>query len=1070
MVEKDDIESISGLAAMQKGMLFSHVVDTGSDAYVEQFDFTIAGEIDAGHLRTALAGVSRTYGVLRSLFSFRNTDEPYQIVLRERDPEWRVLDVRPSADPAAEVDALKAADRARGFDLAREVLLRATLVRVADRRWRLVLTFHHIVLDGWSLGPLFATMMGYYDELTSTGTYRQKSEALPYSEYIAWYENQHDTDARRHWADALEGYETAAVLPTTERPGGYQGASHRFTLPAGLYEGLRGFARDAKVTQNAVFQAAWGVVLQKFNHTDDVVFGSVVSGRGTALPGVGEAVGLFCNTQPVRVRTSAGQDFTGLCRDVQDAYLRANAYEHFALHEIQALTSLRTGLLDHVVAFENYPLSDQLQEFGGDEGDDDLAFEGVEVFERTSYDLHIVVNPGREFAVTFVYNENAYAPELMATLERSLLRVLTAAVADPAVPVAGLALADAPARHTAATASPRLGSTLPAVFAEVVARHGERTALTWQGRHHTYRDLDAWSDAIARRLTDLGVAPGDPVGVLADRRPELVAAFLGVLKTGAFYVPIDTKDADPRVGHILADAGARHLCTVTDFAPKAPASVEVLLVDPPTGDVPAFTGPATANADTAYLMYTSGSTGAPKGCGISHRNILRLVTDQTFFDFSAEQVVMFTGSPAFDSSTFEIWGTLLHGGTLVLAEELDVLDGDRMRAMITASGVRSMWLTSPLFNQLCDQDPTIFASLEHLLVGGSALSVPHLATVRAACPGLVLTNGYGPTENTTFSTTHRVRPADLERGRIPIGVPLAHSTAHVLDRALNPLPPGAVGELCVGGDGVSAGYHRQPELTAQRFVTVPALPGERLYRTGDLVRELPDGTFDYLGRADDQVKISGFRIELGEVEHVVRALPGVRDVSVICVENAGEKSLRGFYTTDSGLTPDQVRQGLAANVAPYLVPAELVALESLPLNKSGKVDRAALAAIRPAAPTPASAAELSGLSEMERVVYDALADLVPSGAVDVRRNFFDLGINSLNLLTINNRLRKALDRDLPLVLYFEHTSIAALAAHLASGGTDQAEPDAPAPDEEEEQELVLATSRLLLDLHDDPEM
>src|SRR5690625_3570287 len=279
MIDKDNVESISGLAAMQKGMFFSYSVDTESDAYVEQFDFTGAGTLDADLLRTALAALSRHYSVLRTIFSFRNTDDPYQVVLKEWSPPLDVLDLREAPDIDQAVSEFKAADRAAGFTLDKDVLIRATLIRIADQRWRLIITFHHIIVDGWSLGPLFGTLFGYYDELARTGAIQQRHEAHPYREYIGWSARQHTQDARQHWAGVLDGYDRPAALPTDRRAEGYHGATHSFTLPEDLHAGLKRFVQQEQVTSSAVFQAAWAVVLQKFTYTDDVVFGSVVSGR-----------------------------------------------------------------------------------------------------------------------------------------------------------------------------------------------------------------------------------------------------------------------------------------------------------------------------------------------------------------------------------------------------------------------------------------------------------------------------------------------------------------------------------------------------------------------------------------------------------------------------------------------------------------------------------------------------------------------------------------------------------------------------------------------------------------------
>ncbi|MEU6183538.1 non-ribosomal peptide synthetase [Streptomyces coeruleorubidus] len=1069
MVDKDNIESITGLAAMQKGMLFHHAADAGSDAYVEQFDFTGTGEVDARHLRTALTALSRHYAVLRSVFSFRNTDEPYQVVLKEWAPPLDVLDHSATPDAEEAIAAFKAVDRARGFDLGKDVLLRATLIRTGGERWHLVLTFHHIILDGWSLGPLFGTLFAYYDELVRTGTLRQRREAHPYADYLAWYGRQRGEDALRHWTRELDGYERPAVLPTARRADGYRGATHRFTLPDELYTGVRRFARENRLTLSAVFQAAWGVVLQKFNYTDDVVFGSVVSGRDVDVDGVEDMVGLLVNTQPVRVTTGEGTGFADLCRSVQDAYRRAVPYHYCPLHEVQSRVPLKNELLNHVLAFENYPLADRLRDFGSDDG---LRLEDVEVFERTDYDFHIVVHPLDRLEVAFTYNANLYAPALMETLQAALVRVFAAAVEDPAVPVRRIALlGPAPCTGTDRDARPAATApqpTLADAFDAIARTHGDRAAVVWRGREYSYRAIDRWSDAVAWKLKELGAGPGAAVGVLADRRPELIVAMLGVLKSGNHYVPVDTKDAAPRIEDVLDDAGVRLVCTVGEFTGRVPDRLGSLLVDELPTDRPRFPRPASATDAVAYLMYTSGSTGRPKGCHITHRNIQRLFTDQTYAAFGDDQTVVMTSSPAFDACTFEIWGTLGSGGTLVLPDEVDILDGTRLRALVERHGARRLWLTTSLFHQLCDHDPEMFGTLDHLLVGGTVLSRQHTAKALDACPGLRITNFYGPTENTVFSTAHPIRAEDLSRDRIPIGRVLNHTTAHVLDNGLNPLPPGATGELCLGGDGVSPGYLNRPELTREKFVMVPALPGERLYRTGDLVRQEPDGTLDYIGRTDDQVKINGFRVELGEVEALLASVDGVTEAVVVAAEENGAKTLRGYYRAAGDLPPEAVRSELTARVAGYLVPSVLLRVETFPLNKSGKVDRGQLAQYRSEPRAGVRGTAGRPLSVTEQTLLGVVSDLLPGADIDLNQNFFDLGLNSLDLLTIGNRLRKTLGREVPVPLFFEHTSVSALAAHLDTPDADgeAASGDALAGEREEEQ-AALVTGRLLMQLDDE---
>ncbi|MCO1579142.1 amino acid adenylation domain-containing protein [Crossiella sp. SN42] len=1089
MIATENIESVSGLAAMQKGMLFSHVVGAGSDAYVEQFDFTGTGEVDLERLRAALRATSRHYGVLRTVFSFQRTDEPYQVVLNDWPPRVEAIDYRDRDDADRAIEEFKAADRATGFELDSGVLLRATLIMVGDQRWRLVVTFHHIILDGWSLAPLFRTWFEYYDELARAGSIVQRHEARPYADYIAWCEQRHDDDqARRYWSEALDGYERPAGLPADRRGEGYRHATHRFELPQDLHDGLARLARQLAVTPSTVFQAVWGVVLQKFNYTDDVVFGSVVSGRNAEVDGIENMVGLFANTQPVRVTAAEDTDFAGLCRAAHAASLRSSRYEHFPLHEVQSLSPLRNALLNHVIAFENYPMSERLREFGAGDGAGP-RFHGVEVFERTSYDFNIVVAPGTRLGVSFLYNACVHSVALMETLERCLVRVLATVVEDARIRIRDIGMWE-PERHTATTApdssaapSISLESSLLEVFDDVVRTHADRTALLWRGAEYTYRTLDGWSDAVARTLVDRGVGSDTGIGVLADRRPELVVAILAILKTGNYYVPVDTKDARARVETVLTDAGVRCLCTVADFAERAPEAVEVVLVEELGPDTAGDgTGDTAAKVDarwrrdrnraSAYLMYTSGSTGKPKGCVITHRNVLRLFADQEFMDFREEQVVLFVNSPAFDGSTLEIWGALLSGGTLVLPDdELDLLDADRMRETIKRHGVRNVTIPTVLFNQHCDRDPRIFAPLRYLCVVGSALSVRHVAAVIEACPEVKIVNGYGPTENTVFSTTHTVRAEDLRGERIPIGRPVNHATAYVLDNGLNGLPPGAIGELCVGGEGVSAGYHHRPELNREKFVSLARLPGERLYRTGDLARTLPDGALDCLGRLDDQVKVDGFRVELGEVQNALRSIDGVQDAVVIAVERERGTQLAGYYVAAEALTPGRVRYELGGTLAGYLVPASVVRVERIPLTRNGKVDKERLAQLRPEAGAHRAGPDPGRFRATERIVHDVVAEVLDADSVDIEKNFFEIGVTSLSLLAIRNRLRTTLDRDLPVTSFFEFTSVAALASHLdspASAGPSTSGGTAAGPDEQEHEQAV-RTSLLMSRMMDDGE-
>jgi len=1041
MIRKEDIQDIYGLSPMQKSILVNHELDPLSSAYVEQFDFTIYGDLDPQRMEWALARVSYHYDVLRTVFSYRKTDLPRQVVLKSRDPKLTLHDFRNDSDPAEAVEAFKAADRQKGFDLSGDVLVRGALLRTADSAWRFVLTFHHILMDGWSLAPFFRELMKYYESFETSHDIKVTKEEHPYREYIQWLERQDTEKARSFWTNYLAGYEKPVALPAFGASGPYSHAIHKFRLDKNLVQSMKNLAQSRHTTVNTVFQVAWGLLLQKYNYTRDVVYGNVVSGRSPKLPGVESMVGLFINTLPLRICTEDGDSFASLCAKVHKASFAATSYEYYPLYEIQGLSQLKNKLLDHVVAFENYPLSEQLQSMG-DEENQSLRFEKVQVFEQTNYDFYVVVNPGDDFVITFAFNEGRYSRETVEGLERSLKTLLEAAGNNPDAPTDSLSICSLPDRALVLETFNRTkcpyprNSTVDGIFKDIAAKYPDDTALIWHDSIITYRELDKWSDYLAEKMQDAGLHPGVTAGLLVPRCPEMVAGILGILKTGASYVPLDIATAPGRLAFLMEDADVQVICTRSDLTSKAPAGAEVILLDRPEQYIKVQPVVSDHGAESAaYLMYTSGSTGQPKGCIVMHRNIIRLVFGTDFVDFGSRQVILQTGSPAFDASTFEIWGALLHGGILVLVDEEDILDAERLGALLTAGKVRSLWLTSALFNRLCDQKPQIFTPLENLLVGGDALSVWHIRRVKEANPGLRVVNGYGPTENTTFSATHVVTGADLQSERIPIGRPLANSTAYVLDRGKNPLPVGAVGELCVGGDGVSLGYHKRNELTAERFLDDPFVPNRRLYRTGDMARWLPDGTIDFLGRFDSQVKIRGYRVELGEIEHAMTELPGVKEVTVQFREVGNDKQLCAYYTIQGEVEQKNWRTILASRLPDYMIPAFFMKLEAMPLTINGKIDRQAL----PAPVMAGSDAHTPSrpLSAVEKIIADIFTSVLGLESVSTDDNFFEIGANSLNLITINNRLKQAFERNIPLTVLFERTTITRLAEYLKADEASQ---------------------------------
>ncbi|MDI6410069.1 amino acid adenylation domain-containing protein [Streptomyces albus] len=616
-------------------------------------------------------------------------------------------------------------------------------------------------------------------------------------------------------------------------------------------------------------------------------------------------------------------------------------------------------------------------------------------------------------------------------------------------------------------------ATVHGLFARQARRAPSAPAVTWRGTTLSYAELDERSDRLAAALRASGARPGDRVGLRTGRTPALIVGALGILKAGCAYLALEPDHPAERTRWLLADSDAAHLVVSAGTAGDFAFSGTVLdAMEPGAAAAAPHPDGAGAPGDLAYVCYTSGTTGTPKGVEVTHGNVVRLVCGASYVRFGPDMAVMPTGSVAFDASTFELWGPLLNGGRVHLTDSDTVLDAHALGRELTRQGITTLWLTSPLFNQLVEQDPGAFATLRELVVGGDALSPVHVAKAMDACPGLAVVNGYGPTENTTFSVTHRITRADLDR--IPIGRPIANSTAYVLDEDGRPCPVGVPGELYLGGAGVARGYLGRPELTAERFVPDPfagavrdpfadaaqepepeAEPhprpgaagggtagGPRLYRSGDLARWRPDGVLEFLGRRDHQVKVRGFRIEPAEIEKAMTRHPGVAEAVVVARSRPGrsEKHLCGYYTGHPGgradehtgtsaPAPEDLRAALASALPDHMVPAFLVPLTALPLNHNGKVDRSRL-------PDPDGAHLLDRASyvpprdETEAVLVQLAEKALGISGVGTAHDLRDLGADSLTATLLAAGVRQRLGRECPVSAVLADGTLARLAARL----------------------------------------
>jgi amino acid adenylation domain-containing protein/non-ribosomal peptide synthase protein (TIGR01720 family) len=994
-----DVEDVYPLTPLQEGMLFHALYESGSDAYVEQMSAVLEGSLDLGAFEAAWQDAAARHAILRTAFAWEGLERPLQVVHKRgaipvERLDWSGLDGRGQEERLA---SYLAADRAKGFRLDALPLVRVAVARLSAERHRLVWTFHHALLDGWSLPVLLGEVFAAHGA-RAKGEVPRPAAPFAFRDHVAWLAARDEAAAEAHWREALRGVRAATPL-VVDHPADPRlppaGGEAEMRLPHETTERLRAMAREHRLTLGTVVAGAWAALLARYTGEDDVVFGATVSGRPPELPGIESAVGLFINTVPLRTRVPQDVPALEWLAALQDQQARAREFEHVPLARIQGWSEVPRGrpLVESLLVFENYPVE-------AARGDGGLSIRDVRAFERTSFPVTVVAGLAGPLVLRVTYDARRLDADAAQRLLGHLATLLKGIADDPRQRVGDLPLLtpeELAVREPAPHAPVRC---LHDLFAEQAARTPGRVALTHEGAAMTYAELDARSNALAHRLRRLGVAPGTRVALLLERSLDLVVGVLGVLKAGGAYVPLDPAYPQERLAFMLRDCGARILVTHQGLGIEgAPQAVRM---DDPTLAREPTTAPevGASPSDLAYVIYTSGSTGQPKGVLVEHAQVARLFTStDPWFGFGERDVWTLFHSYAFDFSVWEMWGALLYGGRLVVVPHAVARDAAAFHDLLARERVTVLNQTPSAFAQLARVDegrPPGALALRCVVFGGEALDVGALRgwMERHGDETPRLVNMYGITETTVHVTYRRIRRADADRvGVSPIGEPIPDLTLEILDARGRRVPVGVPGELHVGGAGVARGYLDRPELTAQRFLDAG---GRRVYRTGDLAKRLPDGDIAYLGRIDHQVKIRGFRIETDEVASALLRHEGVREAVVLAREDApGEKRLVAYVVprAEPPSTSD-LREHLRRSLPEHMVPAAFVALEALPLTSNGKVDRKAL-------PAPESARPDLGVAfaEPRTPVEEALArawrEALRVERVGVHDNFFALGGDSL---------------------------------------------------------------------------
>ncbi len=1025
-IKMDNIDKMYYLTPMQEGMLFHVLKDTYCNAYFGQGIFQLKGEIDVEFFEQALAIVSNQNDALRTKIVYKKMKRPVQIVLKKNRLAFSYSNLNADKKKQEKLKEAVLKDRETGIQLDSDNLVHFKLFQMDQEEYVFVFSFHHIILDGWCVGILAEEIFSAYHSL-KVGEDISVKQTAPYINYVHWLEKQDKTKSSQYWKEYLSGIETVTDLPgDLSGDGGYKRKECHFPISADIQEGIYQIAGKYGVTANIIVDAVWGILLQKYNYTNDVVFGTVVSGRNAKVRDAGKMIGLFINTLPLRVTVKEGETFSQLVKKLQINYLKSDEYAYASLSDIQKVCELGGETVSHLMAFQNFPLGKML----GTNKNSEILVKEWSVFQQTNYDLSIEVLQHDTMEYYVVYNENKYSDRFMKRLEKQLTYLFQQVTSEPEILIEKIQIAEADVQDRILHVfndtwnDLNLKCSIPDDFRMAARTYPEKEIIRKGGEVLTYFELDQKSDVLMQLLLEKGCKRGEIVGILANDTLEMIIGMVGILKAGGAYLPIEPSYPFTRKERMLKETNARFLLRTSEMPEELDFLLDVILLDKEetwkTSSI--HQPPELSGEDLAYVMFTSGTTNQPKGVMVRQKSVIRLVKNTNYVEITKNDRILKTGSIVFDASTFEIWGSLLCGASLYLLNKEEMLDSKSFERHIKEDKITILWLTAALFNQFVDSNVFMFSGLKYLITGGDTASVHHFNQVIKKCPGVTLVNGYGPTENTTFSVCYSMK--EIRKDSVPIGKPISNSTAYITDIYGNLLDIGMPGELCTGGYGVAAGYLGDEKLTSQKYVRDPFFKTGTMYRTGDMAYWMEDGNIGFLGRLDKQLKIRGFRVSLSEIEDTIRrCISGIQDVSVICGEN---KRLYAFLSAQQQIDREEVKQELKKELPDYMIPAVIVQIGKIPVTMNGKADKKKL---------------LELLSEKKEVEFESprtpleielskiWAETLKMTRVSVTDNFFEAGGDSILAMSMTTKANKR-GIDITITDLYQNPDIKGLAAAM----------------------------------------
>jgi amino acid adenylation domain-containing protein/non-ribosomal peptide synthase protein (TIGR01720 family) len=1067
-LDKGNIEDIIALTPIQEGILFHYLKNPETGTYHEQLNLELVGNIDISCFEAAWNFVIETNEMLRTVFRWENKADPVQVVLKNHKLQKQYFDI--SSEDRTErkelLEDIKRKDRDKKFNLE-DVAFRVILGKVDTNRYEMIISNHHILYDGWSNGIILGEFFGAYNDLVE-GKPLKPLVKTKFKEFVKGTQKQDLKRQEKYWTNYLKDFTLSTGLSIKnkikDRNQDKLAGTYSTNIPSPIKDDLHRFVKEVNITPASLLYSALGILLQRYNNCDDILLGTTVSGRSAKIKGIENMVGLFINTLPLRIQTLANEKaFDLICR-IQEVLAQREEYERTSLVDIRKYSELGNGnrgeLFDVIVAVENYPLPKRIFE----QNDPCLlTIESYSLVETTHYDLYIGIIVSDDMVVSVNYSKDYFNRTIIENMVNHFIHIVNCILQNPGIGIHKIEILSVEEKTymifnlNATCGDYSQNRTIHELLEEQAAKTPGQAAVVYGNEFLTYFELNQRSNQLAGRLRDKGIKPGINVGLIVEFSSELLIGLAAVLKAGGTYVPIDTAYPDKRIISMLRESDIGILLVNSQ---RGRIFDEYELIDltevKNDNNHKNNLSPLSHSRNLAYIIFTSGTTGEPKGVMIEHRSVINLFEGVTReIPFAPGESILSLASISFDIFVIETLLPLTTGVRIVMASQEERLNSEKTGKTIEKQNITILQVT-PSRMQLLLEGKTSFIlkKIAYLIVTGEALPNWLLKKIRTFASGQIY-NMYGPTETTVWSSLKNVTAGSLD-----IGKPFLNTRVYILSKEDMLQPVGVPGELCIAGHGLARGYLNKPELTDEKFnhdlwdyhdkqnksfcrgsrgaafsKSAPLAARGKLYKTGDLARWLQDGNIEFLGRIDHQLKIRGFRIEPGEIEHQLVNYPGIKDAVVIAKESpAKSKNLCAFIVSEQESNLSELRRYLYTSLPDYMIPSEFIRLEKIPVNSNGKVDRKALESNNlPGTRLDTPVSHTAPGSEIEKIIADTWKEVLQREKVGIHDNFFDIGGNSFSIIRLNSRLKEAFKKDIPVTDLFNYPTVASLAHHLYRG-------------------------------------